>query len=109
MAGPRGNTTKKDLVPRLLVMAGSKQPASQSIITVAARRHFAALIARVARWKDRVVLTRQRKPLAAVVPIEDMALLEKIEDREHLRAARAALRETKRKGMVPTRSGIEGV
>ena len=82
-------------------MAGGKQTASQSITTVAARQRFAELIDRVARGKDRVVLTRRRQPLVAVVPIEDMALLEEIEDREDLRAARAALREAKRKGTIP--------
>ena len=82
-------------------MAGSKQTASQSITMVAARQRFAELIDRVARGKDRVVLTRRRQPLVAVVPIEDMALLEEIEDREDLRAARAALREAKRKGTIP--------
>jgi prevent-host-death family protein len=82
-------------------MAGSKQTANQSITIVAARQHFAELIDRVARGKDRVVLTRRRQPLVAVVPIEDMALLEEIEDREDLRAAHAALREAKRKGTIP--------
>ncbi len=48
-----------------------------------------------------MVLTRRNRPLAAVVPIEDMALLEEIEDREDLKAARAALREVKRKGTIP--------
>jgi len=37
----------------------------------------------------------------AVVPIEDIALLEEIEDREDLKAARAALREVKRRGTIP--------
>jgi prevent-host-death family protein len=82
-------------------MAGSKRSASQSITTAAARQHFADLIDQVARRKDRIVLTRRRKPLVAVVPIEDMALLEEIEDREDLRAARAALREARRDGTVP--------
>jgi hypothetical protein len=36
-----------------------------------------------------------------MVPIEDIALLEEIEDREDLKAARAALREVKRKGTIP--------
>jgi prevent-host-death family protein len=78
-------------------MACSKQTVNQSITIVAARQHFAELIDRVARAKDRVVLTRRRQPLVAVVPIEDMALSEEIEDREDLRAAHAALREAKRK------------
>ncbi len=47
------------------------------------------------------MLTRRDRPLAAVVPIEDMALLEEIEDREELKAARKALREAERKGTIP--------
>ena len=35
------------------------------------------------------------------MPIEDIALLEAMEDRGDLRAARAAIREVKRKGTTP--------
>jgi prevent-host-death family protein len=82
-------------------MPARKKADSEAITTVAARRNFSDLINRVAYGKDRVVLTRRNRPLAAVVPIEDMALLEEIEDREDLKAARAALREVKRKGTIP--------
>ena len=82
-------------------MPARKKSATEAITTVAARRNFSDLINRVAYGKDRVVLTRRNRPLAAVVPIEDMALFEEIEDREDLKAARAALREVKRKGTIP--------
>ena len=82
-------------------MPAKKKSSSAAITTVAARQNFAELINRVAYGKDRVVLTRRNRPLAAVVPIEDIALLEQIEDREDLKAARAALREVKRKGTIP--------
>ena len=36
---------------------------------------------------------RHGKPVAAIVPVEDLDLLERIEDRYDLEAARAALRE----------------
>ncbi len=49
----------------------------------------------------RVLLTRRNRLLAAGVPIEDIALLEMIEDREDVKAARAALREVKRTGTIP--------
>jgi prevent-host-death family protein len=78
-----------------------KKVAKEAITTVSARQHFSDLINRVAYGKDRIVLTRRNLPLAAVVPIEDIALLEEIEDREDLKAARAALREVKRKGTIP--------
>lgn len=81
-------------------MAGRRKSTREAISTVAARQNFSELINRVAYAKDRVLLTRRNRPLAAVVPIEDIALLEEIEDREDLKAARAALREVKRKGTI---------
>lgn len=78
-----------------------KRNISGAITTVAARNHFSDLINRVAYGKDRVVLTRRRRPLAAMVPIEDIALLEEIEDREDLRVARARSRAADRKGTIP--------
>ncbi len=82
-------------------MPARKKAAGGAISTASARQHFSDLINRVAYGKDRIVLTRRSRPLAAMVPIEDMALLEQIEDREDLKAARAALREVKRKGTIP--------
>ena len=82
-------------------MRVTKKSNNQAITTVAARQNFSELINRVAYGKDRVLLTRRSRPLVAVVPIEDIALLEAIEDRDDLKAARAALREVKRKGTIP--------
>lgn len=79
-------------------MAARRKSTREAITTVAARQNFSELINRVAYAKDRVLLTRRNRPLVAVVPIEDIALLEEIEDREDLKAARAAIREAKRKG-----------
>jgi prevent-host-death family protein len=84
-----------------LPVRAKKKSSSEAVTTVAARQNFSDLINRAAYGKDRVLLTRRSRPLAAVVPIEDIALLEKIEDREDLKAARAALREIKRKGTIP--------
>jgi len=82
-------------------MRTTKKSTDAAVTTAAARKNFSDLINRVAYGKDRVVLTRRNRPLAAVVPIEDIALIEEIEDREDLKAARAALREAKRKGTIP--------
>jgi prevent-host-death family protein len=59
------------------------------------------VINRAAFGKERVVLTRRGKEVAAVVPIEDVKLLEELEDRIDLEEARAALAETKSKGTIP--------
>ena len=82
-------------------MRATRKSGNQAITTVAARQNFSELINRVAYGKDRVLLTRRSRPLVAVVPIEDIALLEAMEDRDDLKAARAVLREVKRKGTIP--------
>ena len=68
--------------------------------TVDARAQFSEIINRAAFGKERVTLTRRGKEIVAVVPIEDMKLLEALEDRIDLEQARAALAESKKKGTV---------
>jgi len=72
-----------------------------TISTVKAREQLSTVINRAAFGKERVVLTRRGKEVAAVVPIEDVKLLEDLEDRIDLEEARAALAETKSKGTIP--------
>ena len=72
-----------------------------AISTVKAREQLSTVINRAAFGKERVVLTRRGKEVAAVVPIEDVKLLEELEDRIDLEEARAALAETKSKGTIP--------
>jgi len=66
-----------------------------------ARKNFATTLNRVAYRRDRVVLHRHGKDLAAIVPMEDLELLQKLEDRLDLEATRAALKEARRKGTIP--------
>lgn len=66
-----------------------------------AREGFADTINRVAFGRERVVVKRRGKEVAAVVPIDDLRLLEELEDRTDLADARAALAETKKKGAKP--------
>lgn len=68
-----------------------------SLLAGKARQGFADAINRAAYEKDRVVVRRRGKEIAAVVPIDDLRLLEKLEDRINLADARAALAETKQK------------
>jgi len=70
------------------------------INTVNARAQFSEIINRAAFGKERVTLTRRGKEIVAVVPIEDVKLLEALEDKVDLEAAREALAEVKRKGTV---------
>lgn len=48
------------------------------ISTADARRNLAELVNRVAYGKERVVLTRHGKQLCAIIPIEDLSLLDRV-------------------------------
>ncbi len=65
-----------------------------------ARNEFSDIINRASFGKERIVLTRRGKELAAVVPIEDLELLERLEDQLDLEDARAALKDVKKKGTI---------
>lgn len=56
-----------------------------------AREAFSTTINRVTFGRERVVLTRHGKRVAAVVPIEDLELIEALEDARDLDDVRAAL------------------
>jgi prevent-host-death family protein len=56
-----------------------------------ARQNLADTINRVAYGKERILLRRRGKDVAALVPVEDLALLVELEDRLDVEAARAAL------------------
>lgn len=56
-----------------------------------AQNEFADALNRVARGKERVIVQRRGKPIAAVVPIEDLRLLEQLEDEIDIAEARKVL------------------
>ena len=64
------------------------------ISTAEARNDFANVINRASFGKERFVLTRRGKKLVAIVPVEDLELLEEMEDRMDIEAAKAALAES---------------
>ena len=59
-----------------------------------ARQEFADTINRVVYGGERIVLHRRGKDLVAVVPLSDLAALEKLEDRLDVEAAKRALAES---------------
>ncbi|OGT96623.1 MAG: prevent-host-death family protein [Gemmatimonadetes bacterium RIFCSPLOWO2_02_FULL_71_11] len=61
--------------------------------TSKARQQLAEVLNRVAYGGERVVVERRGKGVAAVIPVEDLELLEALEDRYDVEAARAALAE----------------
>lgn len=68
------------------------------VTTSEAREGFSEIISRAAYGKERVVLTRHGKKLAAVVPVEDLEALEALEDKlDVVRAQLAEKRAAKKK------------
>lgn len=67
----------------------------------AARNAFADVINKVAYGAERVVIERRGKPVAAVIPVEDLRLLELLEDHLDIGAARKALADPKNRVRVP--------
>jgi prevent-host-death family protein len=63
-----------------------------------AREKFAELYDQVAIAKERIVITKHGKAGMAMVPIEDLRLLEKLEDHLDRKATEAALEEASRSG-----------
>jgi prevent-host-death family protein len=59
---------------------------------------FAEAVGRAERDKERVVLTRDGRPVAALVPIEDVEALEAIEDEYDSRLAEEALAQWEAEG-----------
>ena len=80
---------------------GVKPYGSRSIDTSVARDGLSDTLNRVSYGKERIVIKRHGKELAALVPMEDLMLLEELEDRLDLEDARAALAEAEEKGTVP--------
>lgn len=65
------------------------------------RDNLADALNKVAYAGERVVLARRGKGVAALVSMEDLELLEKMEDEADVRDAKRALAEMKRKGEKP--------
>ena len=71
------------------------------VSTAVARKRFSDVVNRASYGKERVALTRYGHTLAAIVPAEDLALLEAMEDRIDADDARKALAKMKAKGEKP--------
>lgn len=71
-----------------------------SINTVEAKEEFSELLNRVSHNKERIILVRRGKEVAAVVPIEDLMLLQASQDKSDLHEAVEALKEARTQGTL---------
>ncbi len=65
----------------------------KTITTADARKNFADIVNTVAYGKEPVVLTRRGQKIAALISIEELQLLQKIEDHIDIEDAKKALEE----------------
>jgi len=66
---------------------------SSKITATATRQNFSDIVNRAAYGGERIIVHRRKKPVAAVVPIADLELLERMEDEIDRKAARFALKD----------------
>ncbi|RJX30590.1 MAG: type II toxin-antitoxin system Phd/YefM family antitoxin [Desulfarculus sp.] len=64
------------------------------------RQGASAVLSRVEYGGERVAVTRHGKPVAAVVPLEDLEALEALEDALDLAEAKKVLAEARKKGSL---------
>jgi prevent-host-death family protein len=72
--------------------------AEHSVACADAQERFDDLLERAVEHKDRVILTRRGKPVAALVPIEDLNFLEALEDQLDAEEFQRAKEELERSG-----------
>lgn len=71
-----------------------------AINTADAKEQFVDLINRVAHNKERIILTRRGKEIAAIIPVEDLQLIQESQDKQDLHEAIDALKEVRNAGAV---------
>jgi prevent-host-death family protein len=71
-----------------------------TMTTVDAKEKFTDLLNHVAHTKERVIIVRRGKEIAALVPLEDLRFLETTQNKEDLREAIDALKEVKNIGSI---------
>lgn len=74
---------------------------SDTMNSTDARERLADVLNRVAYAGDRVRITRRGKVVAAVVPIGDLEMIERLENEIDIREAEKSLREARKKGTTP--------
>lgn len=69
--------------------------------TVKARSQFSEVVNRAAYGKETIILTRRGKEVAAVIPLEDLKLIEEREDQIDLAEAKKAWKEQGDEPLIP--------
>lgn len=71
-----------------------------SISLIDAKEEFTELVNRVVHNKDRIILTRRGKEVAALISLEDFHLLQSSQNESDLQEATEALKEARQQGTI---------
>jgi len=71
-----------------------------SMNTAHAKEEFSELINRVINNKERIILTRRDKEIAAIIPIEDFLIFQASQSKSDLQEAADALKEARSQGTI---------
>lgn len=71
-----------------------KECAMRHVSSAEARQHFTDHVSRAQLTGERIVITRKGKPVAAIVSLEDLEILQELEDRIDIAAADEAVHES---------------
>ncbi|MGH2460811.1 MAG: type II toxin-antitoxin system Phd/YefM family antitoxin [Chloroflexota bacterium] len=85
--------------------------AGETVTIERARVELSDVVSRVQYAGERVIVTRRGKPAAAIVPLEDLEMLRRIEDEldaEAIREALAEARAGKARPWSEVREGLRG-
>ena len=80
--------------------AGAVTVEAPALDLTQARARFTESVNRVTYRGERILIQKHGRPVAALVPVEDLALIRELEDRIDLEDARKALAEAKGK-LIP--------
>ena len=78
-----------------------------SLTTTEARDNLAEAVNRVSYGQERIILTRRDRPIVAIVPLEDVELLEALENIIDIEAAREALSEPGATSLVEVKKELD--
>lgn len=70
------------------------------INTVDAKEEFSELVNRVSHNKERIILTRRGKEVAAIIPLEDLYLIQESQSKNDFKEAVDALQEARNLGTI---------
>lgn len=66
-----------------------------TMTSIDAKENFTDLLNHVLHHKERIIVTRRGKDVVAIVPLEDLQVLEAAQDKTDVREALDALKESK--------------